>query len=161
MTGRKELESALAVLVQAYADLVTISQQTTDLLIGGDIPGLFAATAEADALLGRANALEKQFLARVAPFRAALNLSDDATPWDIAGHLEVIPGRLCELLPVLAAQVKELSRITSLNRDIVRQSLAYVRFSLRTITDAVGGPTYAPMGASLAPEVQGAVDLRG
>ncbi|HLS88658.1 MAG TPA: flagellar protein FlgN [Sphingobacteriaceae bacterium] len=160
--GVQQLTQLLTRTADVYEALAEAAQTTTRRLEEQDPVGLLSTTAEADALLAQARELEEQRQPLVDSLLAARNLPPDTSLSDLLAAVEHKPGPLHRAYGRLREAVLQLQDACALNRRLLENGLAYVQFSLRLLSDAVGTPIYGDSGRSHGlPGGRGFVDVRG
>lgn len=160
--GVQKLTRLLTRTAVVYEALAEAAQDTTRRLEQQDPVGLLSATAEADALVAQAKELEEQRQPLVQSLLAARDLPPETSLSSLLAALEREPGPLHDAFHRLRRAVLQLQESSTLNRRLLENGLAYVQFSLRVLSDAMGTPIYGDSGRSHGlPGGRGFVDVRG
>lgn len=149
------LGQVLAEQAQIYDALLELSLKKQQTLLQGGLGELEVAIKSEQALLWQAGRLEEARLSMQA--QLAASLGRDSGSLTLGDLIEAVEEPFCtqyrDLQRDILGSMGKLQRINELNTQLIRQSLAFINYSLNLLVASTpAGGTYNPSGQVVARE---------
>lgn len=140
-----ELIDVLGKEEKEYQDLILLSREKTPVLVKGDLEKLQKITDAEQFVIGKINKLEKKRTEVATDIALVLGKDKDTLKvTDIAELLNSQPEeqkRLLEVYDKLKDTLKKIQTVNDLNRELVNESLDFIKYNLNLLKSAYQEPT--------------------
>ena len=156
----KPLFAVVDAMLNTHQELLALAQRKRDVLIRGDMDALNLIVKEENTLVFRVEKLESERIAFGRLLAARIGVQPEQLTAtrvaELAGDEEE-KRRMEELSAQLRNVIGELQKINNTNKQLIEQSLQFIRTSIELLTESPQVPTYGGTGETNAPYAIGRI----